>query len=124
MAISCRLKAGMHSNQEHFSISWKTDHSKTITCTINSNGHRPTDTIIRAELAAIFDIVAHVNTTEDPEHYYKLCLLEVKSCDGVLGNESADALALLAATMPDMADTSLNQAETPLFPCVLASHAN
>eukprot|EP00983_Pelagomonas_calceolata_P066826 1149228-Pelagomonas_calceolata.AAC.4 len=43
-------------------------------------------------------------------HFYK-----IKSHNGILGNEGADALALQAAKTSDVADTSLNQAGNPFF---------
>eukprot|EP00983_Pelagomonas_calceolata_P055051 1143953-Pelagomonas_calceolata.AAC.1 len=49
-------------------------------------------------------------THEAPVHFYK-----VKSHDGILGNEGAEALALQAAMLPHEADTSLNQAENHFF---------
>eukprot|EP00983_Pelagomonas_calceolata_P050767 1142129-Pelagomonas_calceolata.AAC.2 len=56
------------------------------------------------------DILAHTSISEIPLYFYK-----VKSQNGVLGNEDADALALQAAKTPDMADTSINQAGNPLL---------
>eukprot|EP00983_Pelagomonas_calceolata_P003173 104031-Pelagomonas_calceolata.AAC.1 len=52
-------------------------------------------------------------------HFYK-----IKSHNDILGNEGADALAFQAAMPPHGADTSLNQAENPFFPSLLACYTS